>query len=231
MNNWLSKSFVIVGLILVGCSFHRGSLESSSSDEPVEHVDMAMGVSTTVKVFGIGSTNKDALIQEARQKMIINRPLENDEVYGQITTDVKNTWFLFVNKQKVTMTADIVIPKEDPSTPTYTQKYLEQLQYGQSIYDTLFQIGDTVIIDLTTKAEVIGYEGSEGQKLRVQFNSNSGKLKNKVVRAQGAFVIVNNYDGSREVKEEMGKGKIIAFGVSKDLYRGKDGLNYKYSSN
>ncbi|XOV67213.1 MAG: DUF6567 family protein [Fluviicola sp.] len=217
------------GLSLGACSFHQGSFVSNIPDEPVEHVDMAVGVASTVKVFGIGSTNKDALTHEARQKMTVNRPLVDNEAYNNITIDVKSTWFLFVNKKKVTMTADVITPKEDESTPTYSEKYLSQLQHGKSIYDTLFQIGDTVIINLEQKAEVIGYEGENGKKLRVEFKKSSGALKRKVIRARAAYVVVENYDGKKEVVEETSKGRTIAFGVHKDLYRGKDGLNYKYA--
>jgi len=217
-------------LLFTSCAFHRGDLVSNIPNEPVEHVDMAIGVATTVKVFGMGSTNKDALVREAQQRMVVNRPLEGDEAYNNITTDFKTTWFLFVHKQKVTMTADVISPKEDESTPSYTKEYLTHMQFGQSIYDTLFQIGDTVIFNTDKIGEVIGYEGADGSRLRVQYSKKPGITKSKVVSGKSAFVLVKNYQGKRTVREERGVGPLIAFGVKSDMYSGTDGRNYKYAT-
>lgn len=221
--------WILAVLMLNACAFHYGDLDANIPNEPVEHRDMAYGVATTVKIFGIGSTNKDALVREAKQKMVINRPLAGDEAYNNITTDVKNTWVGFFKKQKVTMTADVIAPKKNVSDPSYTENYLSKLEYGQSVYDTLFQIGDSVIFKLDHHGEIIGFEGKDGKRIRIKYTKGNGDVVNKAVRGTSVFIPVASYRGAREVREEIGIGPLIAFGVKQDTYQDKDGKYYRFS--
>lgn len=218
----------ISGLLLGGCAFHSGQFETSLPNEPVEHIDIAVGVATTTKVFGLGSVGKDALLREARQKMIANRPLFNDEAYNNYTIDYKRTYFILGTKTKVTISADVIVPKDTLSNPTFTTEYLNQMDNQYSYYDSLFWIGDSVIFNRDQYGEIVGFEGRSNKDVRIQYTEGDGDVRTTTRHGKDVYVLISHYRGKR-ARISRPLGNIIGYGVEGDIFLGKDGDHFYYA--
>lgn len=206
------KPIVFFSLLLVisSCAFHTGSLNSSIPPSPVIHKDIAIGVSKTTKFIGLGGLFRDAIIFEARQNMITNRPLVGNESYNNITTDVKNMYFLCIMRTKVTMIADVVAPKDSINQTSYSPIYLQKVTKGNERKDSLFHIGDSVFTYHGNSGVIVNFEGAKKQKARLQL-SQSGKIRTRVISLNKLFVIIPTYRGL-ELGFYSRNGKYIAFG-------------------
>jgi hypothetical protein len=71
-------------------------------------MDIASGEASTVLVFGIGGLSKDALVLEAKKDMYRNYPLQEGQIYANITVDYKRGFYIFVVETTVTVSADII---------------------------------------------------------------------------------------------------------------------------
>lgn len=220
--------FAISALLLGSCAFHTGQLVADVPSEPVEHIDIAVGVAKTTKVFGLGSTGKDALLSEARQQMISNRPLVNSESYNNYTVDYKRTYFIIGIKTKVTITADVITPKDTISNPSFSANYLNKLGDQYSHYDSLFWIGDSVIFNVSDYGEIVGFEGNENKDVRIQYVDADGDFRTKVKSGKDVYVLASYYRGNRPRVTRL-LGSLCAYGVNGDIYKGKDDAHYYYA--
>lgn len=198
---------------LGSCAFHRGSLISNPTDIPVVHKDIAIGVAKSHNFIGIGGLSKDALIFEARQNLIKSHLLKNSEQFNNISIDVKTTFFMGLTSTKVTMIADVIEPKKNPEENSYADLYLKKTRFGLKYADDLFFVADTVIYKLYKKAEIIGFEGRNYQRVRISYLNKNNKLVTKSKNNKHLYAIVQSYKGLK-LGDTLHGGKIKAFGKS-----------------
>lgn len=100
----------LAAIVFSSCAIHVGTItgDASISTNNFKMVRMAEGTATTTKIFGLGGLGKDALVNEAKKDLLQNNPLKDGQALANLTLDFKNSYILFVNKQKVTVAADIV---------------------------------------------------------------------------------------------------------------------------
>jgi hypothetical protein len=225
----LLPSLFIV-LILSSCAFHNGSLNTSTNDEPVVHKDIAIGVSQTIKIFGIGGVSKDALIFQARQNMINYRPLESEEEFNNVSIDIKNTFLLIGQKTKVTIIADVVEPKDSVSQSSYTDLYLRKSRNGMEHIDTLLTIGDTVIFNVENSGVLLSFDGKNKRKGTVQYYSKNGAIRTKRIKLNNLYVAVPSYNDLL-LGNKFATGIIVAFGKKGVIVKDNEGysmFSYNY---
>lgn len=197
-------------LLLNSCAFHSGSLNSTVPPVPVVHKDLAIGVSKTTKFIGMGGIMRDAIVFEARQNMILNRPLTGNESYNNISTDVKSLYFLCIMRTKVTMIADVVEPKDSINQASYSPIYLQKVMKGNEPKDSLFHIGDSVLTYHGEPGVLINFEGAKNQKARVQMNA-AGHVRTRVISLNRLFAVIPKYNGL-DLGFHSRSGKYVAFG-------------------
>ena len=67
------------------------------------------GMSEATYVFGFGGMKREAIVNEAKQMMLANNPLQNNQAIANLAVDFKYSSFLgIVNTVKCYVTADIV---------------------------------------------------------------------------------------------------------------------------
>lgn len=222
---------IAISTVLLGsCAFHSGQFVADIPDTAVEHIDIATGVATTTKIFGLGSVGKDALIREARQEMINNRPLVDAESYNNYTIDIKRTNFIIGWKTKVTMSADVIIPKDTLSKPTFSGEYLAKMDDAYSHYDSLFHIGDSVIFNKDRYAKIVGFDGKDNKRARIEYRNKQGDLITRTRHCTKIYVLIRYYRGNRgRITRPLGNS--VAYGVNGDIFKNKDGTYYHYGHN
>lgn len=225
---------VCAGLILSSCAFHSGTYSSTPLEQPMYYKDIALGVSSAKRFFGIGGISKDALIYEARQNMQRNRPLEGNEIYNNTSVDIKTTHVGFFNKTKVTVISDVLAPKDSITQESYSQHYLNTTQSitvteDLNFEDELFTIGDSVIFNLAHSAELIGFDTKGKDKAVLKYYTSSGDVRTKTVKLKRLFTIIPSYKGY-SLGDHLTGGKIIAFGRTSALVQDNDGdiLHFPY---
>jgi hypothetical protein len=103
--------FSVAFLFLSSCiTFHSGTVSSGPLMNATDrYVDISSGYSSSVFVFGIGSTSKQELINDAKKNLYTRRPLQKGEYYSNFTTDINKKWIFFVaQKIVVSVSADIL---------------------------------------------------------------------------------------------------------------------------
>ncbi len=100
----------LAAIVFGSCAIHVGTIngDASISTNNFKMIGMVEGTATTTKIFGLGGLAKDALVYEAKKDLLQNNPLKDGQALANVTLDFKNSFILFVNKQKVTVAADIV---------------------------------------------------------------------------------------------------------------------------
>lgn len=109
-NAVLLSIFFVVSLLLSSCAFHYGNMTSSASlsANNFKIVKLAKGSATATRIFGLGGLGKEALVAEAKADLLQNYPLKDGQALANICVDFKNSFILFVNTTKATVTADVV---------------------------------------------------------------------------------------------------------------------------
>jgi len=213
------KYFLIISLVffLGSCAFHSGTLNSTTTAEPVFHKDIGVGVASTHLVFGLGGLSKDALILEARKNLMENRPLEGAEQYNNISTDFKRTVFLMVFKTKVTMVADVVAPKDSVNQPTYSDEYLSKMSQPNFAWD-LFGIVDSVYVGKYDLGIIMRFiEDDSDGKVEVQYNDSEGDFRTKIVSSRKIYTREKTEHKGYRIGQELTSGRIIGFGLDRIL--------------
>ena len=112
MKTKLLISFIAISFVVLfsSCATHWGTMSGSASlaSNNFKVVKMASGTASSSKIFGFGGMAQDALVLEAKKDMMQNYPLKEGQALANVTVDFKNSVMLFVNTEKVTVTADIV---------------------------------------------------------------------------------------------------------------------------
>lgn len=108
----LKAATVIFAVLFVSsCAFHSGLMQNSASLSSANFTYVkpsVRGEASASYVFGFGGLGKQALVDQAKQKMIASYPLKSNQALSNITVNFKNTFILVFRQVKCTVTADIV---------------------------------------------------------------------------------------------------------------------------
>ena len=187
------------------------------------HKDRAVGVATTNIVLSIGGLSKDALISEARRTMVRARPLVGAEQYNNIEVNIKNTYYIFGRKTKVTINADVVEPKDSVDQATYSENYLKKLK-SREPSDGFLAIGDTIRIYNFDAAygEIIGFTGSPIDKVEFSYEDRKKEVRSKKVSVNRVYKVMQEYKGLT-VGQRTQYGVIAGFGKDRYLVKMSEG--------
>jgi hypothetical protein len=172
--------FVIVVFTLSSCAIHNGYMNNSASLSQANFSYVGneiSGTASTMRVFGIGGLNKQAIVAEAKRNMLKNHPLKENQALANITVNWKLGFYLIVVNDKCTVTADIVEFKSGLSTKkedlTTTSNDLTEENNNEIVKDSIineiakdpkyiiletsnFKVGDSVEIDQYYAPPILG---------------------------------------------------------------------------
>lgn len=117
---YMKKIFVILTLtafVLSSCAFHRGLTTNQNthvtdvvlSQNNFKVIDVAQGDAEATYILGFGGITKQALVAEARGRMLSKSNIVGGaKAIINETVEMKNTNFLFLKKTKVIVSAHII---------------------------------------------------------------------------------------------------------------------------
>lgn len=169
------SSLIFSMVLLSSCAFHSGLITGNASLNNPEFsiVDFAIGSSETVKVFGIGGLNADAVVLEAKRNLYENYPLQKGQALANVTVDFKREYYLVWSKLKVIISAEIV--DFNPSLDKEQQAFSSLHEIENSSIHDFFKIGDEIlfpstegmiggkVININRKTITIRYYGSQNR--------------------------------------------------------------------
>ncbi len=227
MRNLTITSLIFLIFLISSCAFHSGTLTSNLTNEPVLHKDIATGVASTNIVLSFGGISKDALISEARKNMIRARPLEGAEQYNNIEINIKNTYYIFGRKTKVTINADVIAPKDSVNQASYSENYLTKINTPKP-NGGLFSIGDSVRIynyDYQS-GEIVRLLGESYDKVEIRYTDNKNRTRTKIVSENRIFIAKRTHNGL-VLGDRIKLGVIVGFGNDRFLVRTIEGYTTK----
>lgn len=224
---------IAISVLITSCgAIHNGAISSSSINRNVVYDDIAMGVSKTYKVLGIGGMSRNTLIMEAKCNMIWNRPLSKNEEYANITIDFKRSYFLIFTQTRVTIIADVVRFTGDTVSEVYSKKYRNRIE-SKNYENDLFYLGDTVV-NLFLKEGVIS-SFVNNNKVKITYKTRDGELKTENRFYKSIYTDRKSYKGLK-VGDSYNycmpgssvkiSAKIIAFGLKNLLIENAQGNIY-----
>ncbi len=101
----------ILTFFLPSCAIQKGTLQNSSSLSSNNFTYVKRNVKGSAKsvlVFGIGGFLKESLVNEAKINMLQDNQLQNNQALVNITVSEKQSIYVFIIVQSITITADIV---------------------------------------------------------------------------------------------------------------------------
>ncbi|MBF2709315.1 hypothetical protein IR213_12040 [Flavobacterium soyangense] len=104
----------MLALLLTSCSaVHSGSMENSASlsSANFSYVKQNIeGKAQATYVLGIGGLAKETLVNNAKQKMLAENPLRDNQTLANLTVNFKKSYYLglIYSTVKCTVTADVV---------------------------------------------------------------------------------------------------------------------------
>lgn len=213
-------------LVLTSCAFHSGTITSNVTNEPVVHKDIATGVASTNIFLTFGGLSKDALISEARKNMVRARPLEGSEQYNNVEVNIKNTYYIFGRKTKVTINADVIQPKDSLTQASYSENYLKKIAHPEPKHG-LFGVGDSVLIfhNSFDHAEIIGFKADDLTRVEVHYTDESNNaMRTTKVSENNVFIPLKEHRGIALLKRTQ-DGIIVGFGIDRILVKTTDGYS------
>lgn len=214
--------FLFAVLLISACKYHQMGMISSKFIGPeYKYTDIATGVSEARYLWGFGGAKKDALVLRAKKNMALNRPLNSNETYGDITIDYQYHLYLFVEKLRVVVSADVVQLAEKGDTTKYSASYKEKVGF-KKLVNELFSIGDTVVNELNEKYKISGFRSEKVvfiEKLSTDyFNSNiKSRSIDRIFTWQHSF---KGFSPNSRVRIDLGgNGTIVALGTKMALVR------------
>lgn len=216
-------------IVLTSCAFHSGTITSNLTTEPVIHKDIAVGVASTNIFLTFGGLSKDALISEARKNMVRARPLEGSEQYNNIEVNIKNTYYVFGRKTKVTINADVIQPKDSINQASYSANYLTKIAHPEPKHG-LFGVGDSVLVynGNSQSGEIVGFMGDDLTRVEVNYTDSKKAIRTKKVSENNVFVPLKEHRGVTLFMRTQ-DGIIVGFGINRILvktYEGYIRMNY-----
>lgn len=178
-------------LLMSSCSFHTGSITTSSvaaSGKKYEYVDVAVGYSKVSYFLGIGGYGKDMLIADARRNMRASYPLKPNEAFENTIMDFRSTWVGPYHKLEAIMMAD-VIARDSSFNVTCGEKYLELLSRNKPKVKNYFSLNERVLF-LNPAKEMFGrIVGFNGSSAAVFYVDNDGEFRIKNIPYRVIFKI------------------------------------------
>ena len=108
---FLLLTFMIGALSFTNCALHSGHINGSASlsEANFKYAQTSIsGEASTLKVFGIGGLARKAIVEEAKKNMLKNNPLKPNQALANVTVNWKTGFYLVVQTNKCTVTADVV---------------------------------------------------------------------------------------------------------------------------
>lgn len=178
---------LVVSLLLPSCAYHIGTVGGGSAvvtDANFSHVDFAYGTARTVHVFGIGGSQKDALVLEAKRNLYLNYKLQPKQAIGQTVVDFKRTIFFPLLFTKVTVSAEIIDFSSEQVNTGLTKDNLNR--FAGSSPSGGYTPGDTVGYlsrGDTLEARVLNLKdrGNKKSKYTIQYYDRKNRFKVKKV--------------------------------------------------
>ena len=187
--------------------FHSGNVSSgpllSANDT---YKSMASGSSRLVFVFGLGSLKNRALVQKAKKNMYYKFPLQKNEYYSNMATDINKKIILgFIDVTNVTVSADILsrsdtsmypfsiafnklitpfVPMVKDDIPTDTSKYNgSQLVNGDTLMYTYKDIPyqQYIASSLDKESVILKSLNEKYPSILVPLNQNTFYIQNRLI--------------------------------------------------
>lgn len=110
MKPFYSLFTILTAILISSCAYHGGMMTGNAnlSGGDFEIISIESGTAKTTHVFGIGGTNHQALVYEAKKNMYKSCPLTKGQAFANVTVDFKRSFFIFVITTRVMVTADLV---------------------------------------------------------------------------------------------------------------------------
>ncbi len=180
---------------LTSCiAVHHGSVSTTSMGKNVVFEDLAIGVSQSKKLFGLGGMKKDAMILKAKTNLYLSRPLKNDEEYVNFVLDFKKSYFFIFSKLKITMSADVIRHVDTHPEKMFSEIYLSKIATSEKPEKVrLHQIGDSIITKNLEVGHIISFEKKD--KYRISYLNENKEIKTKLVTSEKIYNKKNNYNG------------------------------------
>lgn len=188
--------FFLLFAFLSSCAIHDGMVGGNvpQANTQCVKVGLAHGSSKTFKVLGIGSTNRDALVLDAKEDMYNNFPLTAEQQYAFVTVDFKRSFFPFFSSTQVVVSADVLDCSGDAEVPRTILPPKPKAYPGSQL-----EPGKTVATSKERyKIVSLGMTGLKAQRIgkpnfrikELSYNEILGNLTPSPVRLQGAFYIL-----------------------------------------
>jgi hypothetical protein len=100
-------AIAIFAFLFSNCATHSGMMSGNESLSS-NNFKIATGRATATKIFGFGGLDKDALVFEAKKDLVQGYFLREGQTLANATVGLKSSYLLFLNTEKITITADIV---------------------------------------------------------------------------------------------------------------------------
>jgi hypothetical protein len=112
MKNLMKLSVLaILVFTLSSCATHYGFMNNSASlsEANFSYARQSIsGTSQTVKILGIGGLGDASLVEKAKQNMLEEYTLQDNQALVNVTVDWRDSRIVLVKTTKCTITADIV---------------------------------------------------------------------------------------------------------------------------
>ena len=193
--------------LLSSCAFHNGMVggDVPQANTQCVKVGLAHGSSKTFKVLGIGSTNRDALVLDAKEDMYNNFPLTEEQQFAFVTVDFKRSFFPFFSSTQVVVSADVLDCSGDAEAPRTVLPPKPKAYPGSQL-----EPGKTVATSQERyKIVSLGMTGLQAQRIgkpnfrikELSYDEILGALSPWPVRLQGTFYILAPGDTIRYQQE------------------------------
>lgn len=112
----MKKQIIVIAAAIIvlfsSCALHTGYMANSAALSAANfsyvqrHIN---GHSTATYILGIGGLNKHTLVDDAKEQMLSNNPLEDNQTLANLTVNFKTSNYIgVVKKVECVVTADVV---------------------------------------------------------------------------------------------------------------------------
>jgi len=169
------KFILLLGMTLMiisSCAFHNGYIYNSVSlNQPnFSYIKTNIsGEASTTHFLGIGGLERQAIVAEAKQKMLAENPLKQNQSLANVTIDWKTEFYFVVIKKTCTVTADIV---EFNKTGFVEEK--SPSKTGEVKNNKPFKVGDKVIFKDAFKSITGVISNIDGEYYFIAYQNKKG---------------------------------------------------------
>lgn len=169
--------WTFISAILSSCAFHTGNISSGAViDCPMKTI--VTGQASTIKFFGLGGLNKNALILEAKKDLYKTHLSNKNIKLTNFSVDFKTSFILFYTSTIATVSADLY--DCGAPTETYFEPEASPMINGLSA-------GDSIIYEYGRMYHGQINSISINNKCKISYKNSKGKEKSKTVDQQLIF--------------------------------------------